>query len=168
MKGPRVKKHLLLAGSLLYGVILLGILSNGGSNTTVFNVTVDSGVNLTGARQQVALARQAVQTAHSGTGNTNLRLLATQLTSSQPPVVTTNSTTTETPNCSNVTFDTTAALGPGTIMTGVNMTVPFFVAAGTTNFNTNAHTEFFVNRQTTITSTTRKSAVYQVLGESTR
>ena len=39
---------------------------------------------------------------------------------------------------------TTATLGPTTIFIGDDQTVTFFVAAGTTNFNTNTHTETFV------------------------
>ena len=44
---------------------------------------------------------------------------------------------------------TTTAIGPGTILIGPNQSITFFVAAGTTNINTNTHTEYFYNDITT-------------------
>jgi IPTL-CTERM motif len=38
----------------------------------------------------------------------------------------------------------TTSLGPGTILIGEDQSATFFVAAGTTNINTNTHTEFFI------------------------
>lgn len=43
-----------------------------------------------------------------------------------------------------ISVSTTQSLGPGTIFIGENQSETFFVAAGTTNFNTNTHTETFV------------------------
>lgn len=42
-----------------------------------------------------------------------------------------------------VSASTTVSLGPGTIFIGPDQSQTFFVAAGTTNFNTNTHTETF-------------------------
>ena len=69
----------------------------------------------------------------------------------------TTSTTTSTtavparPDCPPGTVDhtetsvtTSTSLGPGTIFIGPNQSVPFFVAAGNDNFNTNVHTETFL------------------------
>ena len=44
----------------------------------------------------------------------------------------------------NTSSTATAVLGPGTIMIGECQSQPFFVAAGTSNVNTNTHTETFV------------------------
>jgi hypothetical protein len=39
---------------------------------------------------------------------------------------------------------TTFIFGPATILIGEDQSIPFFVAAGSQNFNTNTHTETFV------------------------
>ena len=49
---------------------------------------------------------------------------------------------------------------------GENQSETFFVAAGTTNFNTNVHTETFVNRTPTTVNAAVKGSVYQVVGVS--
>ncbi len=45
---------------------------------------------------------------------------------------------------------TTTAIGPGTIMIGPDQSQTFFVAPGTTNINTNTHTQSFFNDITTL------------------
>ena len=42
---------------------------------------------------------------------------------------------------------TSVSLGPGTIFIGEDQSVPFFVAAGTTNINTNTHAQSFYTEQ---------------------
>lgn len=46
---------------------------------------------------------------------------------------------------------TTLTFGPGVILIGPNQSQTFFVPAGTVNFNTNTHTEYFYNDVTTQT-----------------
>lgn len=43
------------------------------------------------------------------------------------------------------TVTTTLSTGPSTVLVGEDQSEEFFVAAGTTNLNTNTHTETFVN-----------------------
>jgi len=151
-----------------YSTQILGVLSNtaNASNTTVFNVTVNSGLDLLEMRQQLELARQAVQAAHTQSGNQQLQISEAQLDSSQAPVsaTTTNNTDIFTGSLQSVTTETT--FGPGTILIGPDQSQTFFVPPGTTNVNTNTHTESFFNRTPTTMQTTTKSSVYRVVGVS--
>jgi hypothetical protein len=49
-------------------------------------------------------------------------------------------------NHTEATVTTTASLGPGTILIGDDQSQTFFVQAGTTNYNTNTHTETFTDQ----------------------
>ena len=57
---------------------------------------------------------------------------------------------------------TQTTFGPGTILIGEDQSQTFFVADGTTNVNTNTHTETFVSRTTT--TTYLNSQVRQTVG----
>lgn len=151
-----------------YSTQILGVLSNtaNASNTTVFNVTVSSGVDLLEMRQQLGLARQAVQNAHSQSGNGQLQISDAQLSSSQAPVSATTTNSTDVLTGTNTSVTTSTTFGPGTILIGPDQSQTFFVPAGTMNINTNTHTESFFNRTPTTTQTSTKSSVYRVVGVS--
>jgi hypothetical protein len=74
--------------------------------------------------------------------------------------------TIETPAGSQVTPTVEITIGPGVAITGNRDTggVPFIVLAGTTNFNTNVHTEFFVDRLFLTTETFLTTAHYELVG----
>ncbi len=63
----------------------------------------------------------------------------------------------------NITVTQTTSLGPGTILIGDDQSVTFFVAAGTTNVNTNTAFESFY--QNDFQATTTNAAAYQVTGQ---
>lgn len=63
---------------------------------------------------------------------------------------------------SSITITTT--VGPNTILIGDNQSQTFFVAAGTTNINTNLHTEVDIYRDITTTKTNTHYSTYVVRG----
>lgn len=87
-----------------------------------------------------------------------------------PPLQTSNTQSTNTVTTAvrtylgiETTVTTTVAFGPATILIGPDQSITFFVAPGTTNVNTNTHSEFFYHTTVTVTATTTLRAVYQVL-----
>jgi hypothetical protein len=147
-----------------YRVQVLGILRRPAGDSTVFDATVQSDVGQAELRRQVGLARQAVHTAHQQNALGVLQLLPTRLASSTAPETTSASQTSDTFSHTATSTAVTHSEGPGTIFVGVDQAETLFVPAGVTNHNTNTHTETFYNRQTTVTETTTKQAVYEVVG----
>ena len=62
------------------------------------------------------------------------------------------------------TVTTTASLGPGTILIGDDQSQTFFVQAGTTNYNTNTHTESFFDQVYQTTNTFKLKEHYEIVG----
>lgn len=85
---------------------------------------------------------------------------------SQNTDITQNATTdtqlTDTQTAQQVSISTDLSIGPGTILIGEDQSQTFFVAQGTTNLNTNTHTETFVHN--TYTATTTNVTSYEVVG----
>lgn len=79
----------------------------------------------------VALAVLAVPGAQGQTDTTATTSTTTHASAGCPPHV-------------EISVTTSVTIGPATILVGENQSQVFFVAAGTTNVNTNTHTEIFV------------------------
>jgi len=87
-----------------------------------------------------------------------------------PPVLTASSTSTSEVdtgqnvfNRNEVSVTTQTTFGPATILIGESQSQTFFVAAGTTNINTNTHTETFVDDL--YQRTVQHNATYTIVGE---
>jgi uncharacterized protein YhjY with autotransporter beta-barrel domain len=135
---------------------LTRVLGQFGNGTVVF----DSSLNVMPSDPAVAAAIAQAQQALTNAGAQ--KILPPQLIASSTSL-STSVKTGEAFNHQEQSVSTTQSIGPGTILIGENQSETFFVVGGTTNFNTNTHTETFIDEffQGTLTI----SNTFLVLGD---
>jgi uncharacterized protein with beta-barrel porin domain len=151
---------------------------NGG---TVFDQTFNAAFGDPVVQAGVNAARAAITTA----GGPGVVIVGPNLVSSTTTLQNSTSTTVFTLNHTETSVTTTVTIGPGTILIGgvappcpsitalpsatrpvacPGQTNSFFVAAGTSNVNTNTHSQYFVDEAISTTSTFLTAEVYALIG----
>lgn len=159
-----------LANIHTYQTRVLGyIYDNLGNDAWVFDKTTGDPPNAPGNNEVNTLFNQAEAAIRAAAHNQHVMPGRCASLTIHDPALTASSSSSSTVKVgeqltrTETSVTTSTTFGPATILIGEDQSQTFFVAAGTVNFNTNTHTENFINDlyQTTI----NHRATYTVVGE---
>lgn len=141
-----------------YRATVRGIVVHPGRSDIVYEKTVESGLSLSEAQTAIEEARQAVLAGGALQVSSALQTLSEVEDPTQATVIE------ESERSQEVNVSTQLTIGPGTILVGEDQQDTVFIANGTTNLNTNTHTETFVLLREVTTTTLTKTASFDVVG----